>query len=250
MTRRFLVVAAAMTLGCGCMVAQGTKQWTVGRYDEMERGSTDGVAIRSDGTLEAAPPTSLLYTSSGNYVWSVAADATGNAYVGMGGTTSGSAAVLRVGADGKATNVFSSTELGVQAVRVGPDGAVLVATSPDGKVYQAGKNGGAPVLVFDPASTAEKPKYLWDLAVGANGEVYVAAGSARGGLSHRSREDRFGLQDGGSACAVPLAGQERNALGRDGWGWGRISNRSACCRSKAVCHALRDPAGDHRAGRG
>jgi outer membrane protein assembly factor BamB len=62
---------------------------------------------------------------------------------------------------------------------------VLVATSPDGKVYRvsaaggAGANGAAaPVVVFDPATTEEKPKYLWDLAVGGKGgEVYVAAGA-------------------------------------------------------------------------
>jgi hypothetical protein len=32
-------------------------------------------------------------------------------------------------------------------------------------------------VIFDPATTEEKPKYLWDLAVGKGGEVYVAAGA-------------------------------------------------------------------------
>lgn len=177
MRLRTLGVAAVLALGVGDAVAQGTKLWTVDRYDEMERGSTDGVAIRSDGTLEAAPATSLLYTSSGNYVWTVAADAAGNAYVGTGGTSSGSASVMRIGADGKAMKVFSGTELGVQSVRAAADGTLFVATSPDGKVYRVAKDDGAPVVVFDPASTAEKPKYLWDLAVGPGGEVYVAAGA-------------------------------------------------------------------------
>ena len=31
--------------------AQGTKLWTQSRYDEMERGTADGVAIRNDGRL-------------------------------------------------------------------------------------------------------------------------------------------------------------------------------------------------------
>ena len=57
----------------------------------------------------------------------------------------------------------------------------MVATSPDGKVYRvpAGGSGaaGVPVVLFDPATTEEKPKYLWDLAVGKSGEVYVAAGA-------------------------------------------------------------------------
>jgi sugar lactone lactonase YvrE len=86
--------------------------------------------------------------------------------------------------DGKATQIFASKELAVQAVRVAADGSLLVATSPDGKVYRVPASGGAtsgsaagPVVVFDPAVTEEKPKYLWDLAVGKGGEVYVAAGA-------------------------------------------------------------------------
>ena len=77
-----VVVGAVLPV---CVTAQGTKLWTVSRYEEMERGTTDGVAIRSDGRIEAGPATSLLYQTGGNYVWSVAADAAGNAYVGMGG---------------------------------------------------------------------------------------------------------------------------------------------------------------------
>jgi hypothetical protein len=63
------------------------------------------------------------------------------------------------------------------AVRVAGDGSLLVATSPDGKVYRVAAGGGASAVVFDPALTEEKPKYLWDLAVGKGGEVYVAAGA-------------------------------------------------------------------------
>ena len=180
MMRRCRVFAAGVVglgLASGSVLAQGTKLWTVGRYEELERGSTDGVAIRNDGRLESAPATSLLYTTSGNYVWSVAGDASGNAYLGTGGTVSGSATVMRVAPDGTATKIFEGKELGVQSVRVGGDGAVYVATSPDGKVYRVTKNGGPPLVVFDPASTAEKSKYLWDLVAGKGGEVYVAAGA-------------------------------------------------------------------------
>ena len=177
---RRLVLLAMIGLGVPCSVgAQGTKLWSVDRYDAMEKGSTDGAAIRSDGRLEAGPATSLLYTTSGNYVWSVASDAAGNVYVGMGGTAAGSAAVMKVGPDGKAAKVFEGKELGVQAIRVGADGSVFAATSPDGKVYRISVNGGSPTsaaVLFDAALTEEKPKYLWDLAVGRGGEVYVAAG--------------------------------------------------------------------------
>jgi len=187
-----LANGAALTLAlCGvlprAMLAQGTKLWTVSRYDEMERGTAVGVAIRGDGQIEAGPAASLLYATGGNYVWSVASDAAGNTYVGMGGTAAGGAVVMRVAPDGKATKIFEGKELGVQAMRVGSDGSVYVATSPDGKVYRLGPGGGDigqyPVsVVFDAALTDEKPKYLWDIALknggaGAAGEIYIAAGA-------------------------------------------------------------------------
>jgi sugar lactone lactonase YvrE len=181
MRRIFVAVLVAGTsLLPGLASAQGTKLWTVGRYDEMEKGSTEGVAIRSDGRLEAGPANSLVFATGKSYAWSMVSDAAGNGYLGLGGSASGSAVVMKVTPDGKSSQIFSGKELAVQAVRLAPDGSVLVATSPDGKVYRVSATGGgsaAPVVVFDPAMTEEKPKYLWDLAVGKGGEVYVAAGA-------------------------------------------------------------------------
>jgi outer membrane protein assembly factor BamB len=171
------MVLATASLLPGSVNAQGTKLWSVGRYDEMEKGSADGVAIRSDGRLEAGPTTSMLYATGKSYVWSLASDASGNGYLGLGGTASGSATVMRVSPDGRAAQIFEGKELAVQALRVARDGSVLAATSPDGKVYRIPQGGGPGTVLFDPETTVEKPKYLWDLAVGKAGEVYVAAGA-------------------------------------------------------------------------
>src|SRR5882724_1148567 len=176
MMRRMLLVTVwvvGVSLLPGLASAQGTKLWSVGRYDEMEKGSTEGVAIRSDGRLEAGPASSLVYATGKSYVWSMASDVAGNGYLGLGGSASGSAVVMKVTPDGKAAQIFAGKELAVQAVQVAADGSVLVATSPDGKVYRVAASGGtgasgaaSPAVVFDPAMTEEKPKYLWDLAVG------------------------------------------------------------------------------------
>jgi hypothetical protein len=179
MMRRLLVTGLAV--GCsllsGWVNAQGTKLWSVERYDEMEKGNPEAVAIRSDGRLEPGPATSLIYESGKSYAWSLASDAADNGYVGLGGTAAGSALVMKVTPAGKASQIFAGKELAVQAVRVATDGSVLAATSPDGKVYRIPAVGGTAAVIFDPATTEEKPKYLWDLAVGKGGEVYVAAGA-------------------------------------------------------------------------
>jgi hypothetical protein len=179
MIRRVLVTGLVAVAGLlpGLASAQGTKLWSVERYDEMEKGSTDGVAIRSDGRLEAGPATSLLYESGKSYVWSIASDGAGNSYAGLGGTAAGSALVIKVTPDGKGSQIFAGKELAVQALRVAPDGSVLAATSPDGKVYRIPPAGGAATVVFDPSMTDDKPKYLWDLQLGKGGEIYVAAGA-------------------------------------------------------------------------
>jgi len=191
--RFLLLVVVCGLVPCGA-VAQGTKLWTVSRYDEMERGTADGVAIRSDGQIEAGPASSLLYQTGGNYVWAVAADAAGNAYVGISGTAAGGAVVMRVAPDGKATKVFEGKELGVQTLRALPNGMLVVVTNPDGKVYLL-EPAGHPVsdardgrttplnagmyeahVLFDPVKTDEKSKYLWDVVVEGN-KAFIAVGA-------------------------------------------------------------------------
>ncbi len=179
MRRLFLLVM--MSLACleasvQPARAQGTKVWTQSRYDEMERGTAEGVAIRNDGRLEVAPASKVLYSTGGSYVWSVASDSAGNAYLGRGGTSTGSAIVTKIALNGTATDIFAGKEFAVQALDAMPDGTLFAATSPDGKVYQIKPDKSATV-VFDPAETSEKPKYLWDLALGKSGDLYVAAGA-------------------------------------------------------------------------
>jgi sugar lactone lactonase YvrE len=157
--------------------AQGTRLWNESTFDDFERGTPNGIAITSDGRLVPGPESQAILTTPSTYVWSVAADHDGNAYVGTGTP----ATVLKVTPDGKSTTLFTSHDLSVQVVRVGPDGSVYAATLPSGKVYklnpaETGKTDANATVVFDPADTKEKPKYVWDLAFDAQGRLYVATG--------------------------------------------------------------------------
>ncbi len=178
MTRRHVVAGLALVASFlpAVLQAQGTKLWSVDRYDQMEKGFTDGVAIRSDGRLEAGPSIETLNDTGKSYVWSLATDSSGAAYLGLGGIATNSALITKVTVDGKATTVFTGKELAIQSLRVAPDGTIFAATSPDGKVYKIPAAGGTATAIFDPETTEEKPKYLWDIAIGATGEIYVAAG--------------------------------------------------------------------------
>src|SRR5664280_2425211 len=121
-------------------LAQGTRTWEQTSYDECEKGTSHGVAIGSDGTLTLAPAFRALYTSPSTYLWSLAADAQGNAYAAAGSP----ARVYKLTPDGKASIIFAPQELQVQALVVDASGTIYAATSPDGKVYKIVHGGPAP----------------------------------------------------------------------------------------------------------
>lgn len=176
----FLAVCLAI-FACGSVHAQGTKLWTQSKFEELEQGTPNGVAITSDGQLMAGPSSAMVAKTPSTYVWSIAADKAGNAYVGTGSP----ATVLKLAPDGKTSKMFSSKDVSVQVVRLGPDGDVYAATLPSGKVYRLAPDAkdlteATATVVFDPAKTAEKPKYVWDLAFDKQGRLYIAAGGPAG----------------------------------------------------------------------
>jgi len=171
--------------------AQGTHLWTQSRYEEFEKGTAQAVSISSDGHLRAGPGVSEVVTTASTFVWSVAADKSGTAYLGTGSP----ATVVRVGSDGKPVTIFKSKDVAVEVVRVGLDGALYAATLPSGKVYKLNpaatdaQDDASATVVFDmakmdaaPAAAAEKKsdaaaaRYIWDLVFDAQGRLYIAAG--------------------------------------------------------------------------
>lgn len=177
---RTALLALVMVTSVACALsaaAQGTKQWTVDRYEDLQRGTADSVAIRNDGRLEAGMSATLVYAAPDSYVWSLTEGPGGIIFAGLGGDKGGSAAIVRIGAHGAEDKIFSSKELAVQTVKTAPNGSIVAATSPDGRVYQLNGDGSDPRILFDPASTGEKPRYIWDMAVSEDGTVYVATGS-------------------------------------------------------------------------
>src|SRR5579859_7257671 len=166
-----LIILAFVSLA----FAEGTRQWKENGYDDFERGTARGVAIRSTGQIELAPAFKAVYTSPSTFIWGIAADKDGVVYAATGAP----ARVYRVTPDGKSAVIFEPKELQVQSIALGPDGAIYAGTSPDGKVYRiTRKPGGTPAspefaseTFFDP-----KTKYIWDMAFDGQGRLYVATG--------------------------------------------------------------------------
>ena len=206
-----LFLSAALLLAAGLPAfSQGTKLWTQSRFDEFEKGTPDGVQITSDGKLRSGPVASEVLTTPSSFVWSVATDKDGNVYLATGSP----ATVLRVtpenrpgsksggNGDSRFVKLFETKALAVQALRVGPDGALYAATMPDGKVYRIKADTSTAVdestaeVVFDlskaeaakddtksteankttDGKTDGKAHYIWDMTFDSAGRLYVATG--------------------------------------------------------------------------
>jgi len=147
-------------------IAEHTRRWKQSTYEEFLKGTTHGVAVRSDGRLELAPKFTQLADADASYLWAVKLDAKGTPYAAGGSP----AKVIRLDESGKAATVFQSPDLSAQGIAFDSKGALYVATSPDGKVYKVSASGEKTVF-FEP-----KTKYIWDLVFAPDGTLYVATG--------------------------------------------------------------------------
>jgi sugar lactone lactonase YvrE len=182
-----LAVAMTSLAAAPPVFAQGTHLWTQSRLEELEKGTPQGVALASDGTLRQGPGLTERLTTPSTTVWSVAVDKSGTAYLG----TASPATVLRVTPDGKSFTLFETKDLSVQVVRQGPDGALYAATMPSGRVYRlkmdatAKQDDSSATVVFDAADFDEsgsqnkaekKSHYIWEMTFDATGRLYIATG--------------------------------------------------------------------------
>jgi outer membrane protein assembly factor BamB len=202
----FLLIASAA-------FAQGTRTWEQSKFDDFEKGSSKGVAIRSDGYLELAPAFRPIATTQSTFLWSIASDDRGNVFAAAGAPSR----VYRVTPDGNVSVVLAPGELQVQALVADKNGSIYAATSPDGKVYRIDRKNAAPPakgapaappapaspqdnraqVALDPDYTSSvyfdpKTKYIWALALDNDGRLYVATGD-RGEIFRVNRDGTSSL---------------------------------------------------------
>jgi len=133
------VLAAAMLLsGAVALRAEQTHRWRQSTHEEFLKGTASGIAVRSDGRLEAAPRFLLLADADTSYLLALRLDAKGTVYAAGGSP----AKVFRLDSgSSKPAKVFESSELSAQALALDGQGGFFVGTSPDGKVYHVTAQG-------------------------------------------------------------------------------------------------------------
>ena len=182
-----LFALSVILLAATVAFAEGTRTWEQSSFDDFEKGTANGIAITSDGSLQLAPSFRSLYMTPSTYTWAMDTDSEGNVYIAAGSP----ARVYRVTPQGQASVIFAPQELQVQALVVGQHDTVYVGTSPDGKVYKIERKkeaepapaavqsktaatvdaSYASSVLFNPGT-----KYIWALALDKDGNLYVATG--------------------------------------------------------------------------
>ncbi len=218
-----LLVALVAGLMATPARAEHTRRWRQSNYEEFEKGTAKGVALRSDGKLVLAPRFAAFADPNAAYLWSLRLDSKGNLYAAGGSN----AKVLRFDAKGSPTTVFESAEMAAQALAIDAQDNLYVGTSPDGNVYKI-TPGGEKKVFFEP-----KTKYIWDLAVDTDGTVYVATGDkgeifavkpdGKGQVFYTSEETHIralafdskgnllaGTEPNGLILRIPKAGSEKD----------------------------------------
>lgn len=159
-------IAAAVALCAVAAKAEHTRFWQQSSFEDFDKGTKKGIALRSDGTLTPAPEFKPFADPNLAYIWALALDSKGQLYAAGGSD----AKVVRLAAGEKPVTVFQSAELEAQALATDNHDNLYVATAPDGKVYKVTPDGQHSVF-FDP-----KAKYIWALAFNRAGTLFVATG--------------------------------------------------------------------------
>jgi hypothetical protein len=165
--RNILACLLAVAVGIPLAArAEHTRYWRQADFPDFEKGTANGVAIRSDGKLTPAPRFDTFADPNLAYIWALRLDSHNHLYAAGGSN----AKVLRFDDSGKSATVFESPELVAQALAFDSKDNLYVGTSPDGKVYQVTPEGNKSVF-FDP-----KSHYIWALALDSHGTLFVATG--------------------------------------------------------------------------
>ena len=139
-------------------------------------GDAKGTAVTADGKLTlGAPfgPRTWPENAADAVVFAAASDAAGRVYVATGG---GLGRLFVSAPDGKISLLFTAAEPNLTAVTVAPDGSVLCASSPNGKIYRVDPN------AKDPAASgttvgAPGEAAIWALAAGPDGTIWAGTGN-------------------------------------------------------------------------
>lgn len=162
--RRLLLLTSVLLLTTHAF-AVAPQFWRVQNAEDFLAGELEGFAVTSRGELRVAPAMHKVASFTDPFVLSQAAGRNDDRFFGTG--NEGKVYRLR-GNDLKL--IFTAPEPEIYAIAF-RDGALLVGSSPNGKVYRVDPESGKSTVFFDPQQA-----YIWALEVLEGGDLAVATG--------------------------------------------------------------------------
>lgn len=163
MRRSFILIAAFLVTTQ--LFAVQPQFWRVQSAEDFLGGELEGFAVTSRGELRVSPAMRKVASFDDPFVLSQTTAPNGDRYFGTGNDGK----VYRLRGENLEL-VFTAPEPEIYAVAF-REGALLVGSSPNGKVYRVDPENGKQTTFFDPQQA-----YIWALQVLRDGDVAVATG--------------------------------------------------------------------------
>ncbi len=145
--------------------ASQTTTWEMAGAADFLKGTMRGVAVSWDGLLRPGLRRVEVASPEQPVIWSALRAPDGTVYLGTG--YRGSVYALRP--SGVLELVWTAPEPAVFALAMDASGALLAATSPQGKIYRI--QGGTATEYFNPQAS-----FIWSLAMHSSGVLYAGTG--------------------------------------------------------------------------
>ncbi|HEY0074751.1 MAG TPA: hypothetical protein VGB77_11655, partial [Abditibacteriaceae bacterium] len=158
-------------------LARPVSRWVQDDAKDFSRGTYEGTAASSDGTIRPAARAEVLATTTQPVGWSVATDRNGNTFMGAGHK----AQIYRFDTKGSWTLLYDGPEVAVTALTTDENGNLYAGLAPGGKVLRFNRDG-LMTSIFDSAET-----FVWALEHDTQGRLLIATGGGEklGGAIYR-----------------------------------------------------------------
>ena len=214
--RRLLYLTSALLIATHSF-AVAPQFWRVGAAEDFLAGELEGFAVTSRGELRVAPAMTKIATFTDPFVLSQAAAPNGDRFFGTGNDGK----VYRLRGE-KLELLYTAPEPEVYAIAF-VKGALLVGTSPNGKIYRVDPNSGAQTVFFDPQQA-----YIWSMApagndllvaTGVEGKLFRVTANGEGSVLYDATDTHIrslGVRKDGSILAGASGKGRIYQIGRDG----------------------------------
>lgn len=205
MKRAVLLAAAAVLLE-----ASTTQIWEMNGYLDFARGQFSGISITYDGRVSLARALTPLFATNQADVWSIASAPDGSVYLGTGNR----GRLFRVDAAGQNSLVWTSDQPEIFAVTVDSKGVIYAGTSPDGRVYRIENGKASEYFdpkAHYIWALAVAPDGALMVATGDEGKIFRVMAAGQGSLYYETGQSHVTLL-AFDAQGRLLAGSEPNGI--------------------------------------